>query len=292
MASISKPLGKDKHGVNIYQVDWREPDGKKRSKRVHGEAQAKAFKRKVENEIEKGQYVPRAITVEVYVAKWLESVKKTKKYRTFVDYKLISQKHIIPTLGKLKLDEVKPLHIRHYLEELLGGGRLDGAEGGLHPTTIKKHRRTLHLIFETAVEDDMIAANPVKRVKMSRIIPKSRERKFVPVTLDRAGILALLGLVRDDKKLEMPVNVALFTGTRQGEALALRWTNVDLEKRIADIKENLSAENGRGKCPRCRHAENRYTPSRSTEDVGCVTSPGEEAASRTKTCLGASVPRP
>jgi hypothetical protein len=49
MASISKPIyGKDKNGVNIYQVEWREPDGKKRSKRVHGLVEAKAFKRKIE----------------------------------------------------------------------------------------------------------------------------------------------------------------------------------------------------------------------------------------------------
>ena len=40
----------------------------------------------------------------------------------------------------------------------------------------------------------------------------------------------------------MSVNVALFTGARQGEALALRWTNMDLEKRVADIKENLYRE--------------------------------------------------
>jgi integrase len=142
----------------------------------------------------------------------------------------------------MKLDEVKPLHIRGYLEGLLDGGRIDGTDGGLHPTTIKKHRRTLHLIFETALENDLIAVNPVDRVKVSKIVPKSKEQKFVPKTLDKDGILALLGLVRGARRLKMPVNVALFTATREGEVLALRWRNVDLDKRIAYIKENLQRQ--------------------------------------------------
>ncbi|MDA8335453.1 MAG: site-specific integrase [Peptococcaceae bacterium] len=242
MASISKSYGKDKHGVSIYQVCWREPDGTQKAKKVHGLKEAKAFKATVEREIETGQYVPdNNMTVEAYVDKWLESVKKTKKYKTFIDYRLIAKKHIVPALGKIKLTEVKPLHIRGYLEALLDGGRIDGEEGGLHPTTIKKHRRTLHLIFETALEDDLIATNPVSRVKISKIIPKSKERKFVPETLNRDEIHNLLELVRNTR-LKMPVNVALFTATREGEVLALRWRNLDLEKRIAYVAENLQRQ--------------------------------------------------
>lgn len=244
MASISKPLGVDKNGKKIYQVSWREPGGKQRHKKVHGEDEARLFRAQIELQLLQGKYTSVTnMTLSEYIFTWIEREKRSKKYKTFLDYQLISTKHILPTLGKMKLKDVKAFHLRNYLLEKKENGRLDGKPGGLHPTTLKKHMRTLHLIFECAKQDDLIAENPVDRLDFSQIVTPAEQkaRKRQMIVLSRAEIQELLSLA-NGTPLHLPVAIALMTGARLGEVLALKWTNINLKSRIANITENLQRQ--------------------------------------------------
>ncbi|WP_231115067.1 hypothetical protein [Neomoorella thermoacetica] len=100
---------------------------------------------------------------------------------------MIAVKHFIPRLGKIKLNELKPFHIKEYLLYKLRDGRLDGKPGGLDVETVKKHRFILHLLLQCAYEDELIQENPVDRANMGKIIPASKEDKKIALTRDQVN---------------------------------------------------------------------------------------------------------
>ncbi|APC09052.1 tyrosine-type recombinase/integrase [Neomoorella thermoacetica] len=241
MASISKPLGTDKHGIKIYQVSWREPNGKQRHKRVHGYEEAKKFAAKIELKLANGQYKNlNNITLGEYILRWIEE-QETKRYMTREEYTLIATKHIMPQLGNIKLSDLRPFHIKEYLIFKLKNGRLDGKPGGLDKNTVKKHRRILHLILQCAYEDELIQENPVDRVNTKKIIPPSNEDKKEKIALTREQVNELLRLA-ENTELYLPIMIAVWTGLRRGEVLGLKWKNVDLDNRIIYVNETLQRQ--------------------------------------------------
>lgn len=243
MASISKPLGTDKNGKKIYMVSWREPGGKQRHKRVHGLEEAKKFKAEIELALATGQYKSFSdMTLEQYILKWVQEQKETKRYKTFEDYELIAVKHIVPHLGKIKLKELKPFHVKEYLINKLREGRLDKKPGGLSTETVTKHRRILHLILQCAYEDELVQENVVNRVNIRKIITPSQEvKKREKIALTRDQVIELLKLA-EDTPLYLPILIAVCTGLRRGEVLGLKWENVDLKNRIIYVRKTLQRQ--------------------------------------------------
>jgi len=129
-------------------------------------------------------------------------------------------KHLIPGLGNIALTQLKPEHLQRYYAGKLSAGRCDG-KGGLSPRTVRHHHVTLHDAIEHAVKWGLLSRNPVDAVSPPRY------QRPVWHTLSEDDINTLLEGAKDTSYYAL-FYLALFTGMRRSELLALRWCDVDL----------------------------------------------------------------
>lgn len=108
-------------------------------------------------------HVNRRITLHAFVDEWRDkyALQELEK-KTLSIYLRILNKRILPAIGHLRLDQIKPLHIASLISELgKGGSRQDGKDGKLSSGTIQYVYRVLKNIFTRAVEWRVIKSNPV-----------------------------------------------------------------------------------------------------------------------------------
>jgi integrase len=161
-----------------------------------------------------------------YLDRWLsDSVADTVRPTTFERYEQIVRVHIRPVLGKLKLKNVTPAHVRGLYHEKL--------EVGLSPRTVQYIHVTLHKALKQAVADGLIPRNATEAVRP----PQVRKEEIRPLTAEQ--VKTLFEAVRGDR-LESLYVLAVHTGLRQGELLGLKWGDVDLEAGTLQVRCTLT----------------------------------------------------
>ncbi len=108
------------------------------------------------------------------------------------------------------------------------------SKGKLSPKTIRLYYVFISSVLSTAVEWQLIISNPCDRVKPPKI-----ERKE-PDILDNEQAVALLDKLKDkDIQHQTMIKLALLLGLRRGELLGLKWENIDFDKGVITIRNNL-----------------------------------------------------
>ena len=200
-----------------------------------------------------GEHVdPSRITLRQWLATWIATVRHEVAPRSFDRYAAIVNRHLIPALGNLRLTKLAPAHIQDFYNTLASSGRRDGRPGGLAPRSRRQLHRVLATALSRAVEQQLISRNPTDIFK--RRLPKVEPREMVTLTAEQSTVL--IETVQGSP-LYAPVVIALATGARRGETLALRWRNVDLDRGAIRIVESLeqtaaglrfkAPKNGRGR---------------------------------------------
>jgi integrase len=157
----------------------------------------------------------RGRTVGVFLDQWLAEVAKPSvRHWTFKGYEVHIRLHLKPALGRLPLDRLEPAHVQRLLNEKL--------RSGLSPKSVRYIRGTLRTALNHAVRWGYISRNPAALVDGPRVEPY--EAKPFSVSEARQFLQAIRG-----DRLQALYSVALTMGLRQGEALGLRWQDVDLE---------------------------------------------------------------
>ena len=165
------------------------------------------------------------MTVGEYLDRWLGDVRDTVRKSTHEGYEYAVRPHIKPALGRIKLKDLNPAQIRWFYRD-----RLDF---GLAPATVHKQHVVLHKALKAAVADGLIPRNAAAGLKLPRI---TRE-EIDPLTEEESR--RLLEAVRGER-LEALYVLALNTGMRQGELLALKWEDVDLEGGRLRVRRTLT----------------------------------------------------
>lgn len=162
-----------------------------------------------------------------YIEKWLEGRINVVEITTWEGYQTYIYKHIIPYFEpmKLLLTEVRPIHIKEYYEHKYTCGRLDGREGGLSIPAIKKHASILKQVFDLAVLEEFVSANPTAVVKMPAKNVPTREKKFLTVAEANEVVKSFEG-----HPFQAMIYVTLYYGLRRSEVLGLKWSAVDFER--------------------------------------------------------------
>jgi integrase len=166
-----------------------------------------------------------------YLATWLESVKPAVRPRTWKRYAELMNQHVVPTLGKISLAKVSAQQVQR-----MYGAKL---EQGLSSTTVHHLHAVLHRALAQAVRVGLVARNVADLVDVSRMAEHDLQ------VLDRSQVQQLLAAVAGHR-LEALYVLALSTGMRQGELLALRWQDIDLDKRTVQVRATLQRTKEQG----------------------------------------------
>jgi integrase len=167
-------------------------------------------------------------TLGEFTEQWLEYSKSNLRITTYMGYKNIYSSGISPKLGNILLKDLRPSHIQEYMVAKLSTGASN--------TTVRHHLTFLHAVLERAVKLQLLTRNPVDAISMPKIIKK--EMKI----LDKQQ--AALILTELEKSPYYPIYaLALCTGMRQSELLALKWKDLDL------LMAELSVNKGSHRLP-------------------------------------------
>jgi integrase len=185
--------------------------------------------------VDDGSHIdPSHLTVRQWLQTWLQTVQSETSAKTFERYGEICRNFLMPAFGNIELAKLAPTQIQTAYNAWAIGGRRDGKAGGLSAQTRRHFHRVLRTALARAVEQQLIARNPADVFK--KRLPKVERRELVTLTADQsARLLAALA----HSRVYWPVLLALATGMRRGEILAVKWKNVDLENGTLRVVESL-----------------------------------------------------
>jgi integrase len=172
------------------------------------------------------------LTVGEYMDRWLKgSVRGSVRQSTYDRYEIAVRVHIRPGLGRIKLSRLSPANVAGFYQDRLAAGAA--------PASVNKLHVTLHKALDQAVKWGMIPRNVCGVVKAPRPSPEGEMR-----TLSSEEARKLLEAARGER-LETLYVLALHTGMRQGELLALKWQDVDLKAGTVQVRRTLTKNGGR-----------------------------------------------
>lgn len=184
--------------------------------------------------------LPAKLTVGAWLTAWLKrhNAEGHLAGKTHERYLGIIDKHLIPGLGALRLQALRPDHISDMKGRWLSG-KNSTAAAPLAGGTVHKHLIVLSQALDDAVKAGVIVRNPSDAVSAPSV--KSRtERRALTAT----EITALLDAA-DGTRYDTPIRFTLATGLREGELLGLRWADVDLDAGAVEVRRTASYVGGK-----------------------------------------------
>jgi integrase len=173
--------------------------------------------RKIRSDVAEGRPVMNErLTMAEYLNRWLYEVAKQRtRPMTWRGYEHLVRLHILPTLGRVRLAKLTPQHVHSLVSQKVREGRLS-------PRTIQYMHSVLRAALNQAVRWRMVHYNAAAMVSTPRVT----RREVLALTPANARLL--LDAARGDR-LEALYSVALALGLRQGEALGLKWADIDFD---------------------------------------------------------------
>ncbi len=162
------------------------------------------------------------ITVETYLWQWLDG-KHDLSPVTRERYAGAIAKAIIPDLGGIELQKLKPIHVKQWIAKLL-----DTRSG----RTVANIFLVLNGALKEAVKLELVGRNVAAAVTAPKI--KTDEVPILAADELKAVIASLSG-----SRLLPIASLALATGMRRGELLALRWSDVDLVRSVVKVERSI-----------------------------------------------------
>ncbi|MFN2489886.1 MAG: tyrosine-type recombinase/integrase [Actinomycetota bacterium] len=222
---------REHHGK--YQVRFYDPDdGKRKSKTFARLTDARAFKRGIEADKDRGEYFDPTRGQESlasYARSWL-STKENVRERTRINVAGRVRNHIEPAFGDKRIGSIRPADVRTWIAEMRAQG--------LAPATIRAAYRTFAQIMRTAEIDGVIRRSPCIGIELPAET-STEEMHFLSPTQVAALAQAMA------PRYHAAIYTAAYAGLRAGELWALRIGHVDLRKRVLSVTESLSEVRGK-----------------------------------------------
>jgi len=167
---------------------------------------------------------PTAETVETYLWRWLEASNQSLAPATQDMYKRFINARLAPAIGSIKLQRLSGLDIQACYAAL--------AANGLGPATVRRVHGMLRSALEQARDWKIIPANPADDVKL----PKVPKVEMAVMDEDQAN--RFLNTAACDRQSVL-WTFMLETGVRPGEALSIRWSDLDLAVGKATVQPRI-----------------------------------------------------
>lgn len=201
-------------------------DGKPNRVSVYDKTKSEVVKKLQELALSKahGLKEPSSMPLGKWMTFWLENFKRLKlKPKTYEVYETQTQHNIIPILGDIPLKDLNTLHIQKYIND---------KSKTLAPATVRKQFMILNSALEKAVVNEHITKNPCKHVEL----PVLEQKEIKALTLNEEN--RFIEASKKDR-LHTLFIVALDSGLRLGELLALTWNDIDLDKAEINVNKNI-----------------------------------------------------
>lgn len=208
---ISREYGKAKYGY-VYARTYSEVRSKLSARRQKGKAHSRSTGGR---------------TLRCYAEEWLSAVRLKNKESTYIKYRAICEKHILPALGELSPNRITTQIAGNLLHERL--------QSGLSPRTVCGIKTILKMLLNFAGKDDADCDFSALKIRQPH-----KDMRVLSVEEQRS----LCGYLKENMdQCKMGVFLCLFTGMRVGEICALRWSNVSLDNRTIRIEETMQRIN-------------------------------------------------
>jgi integrase len=164
------------------------------------------------------------LTVARYLDRWLDSIRGTVRESTWVRHEINVRVHLKPALGRVRLGKLDPLQVQSFYRCKL--------DQGLSAASVLKIHSTLSKSLKQAVRWRLVPLN----VCMAVVLPRITKPEIQP--LDARQMKALLRAAQGTDLYALWVLMAT-TGVRVGEALGLRWEDLDLDARTLRVNRTV-----------------------------------------------------
>lgn len=225
--------GSSRHGAWSFAVDLPALAGRRKTMRRRGFATKAAAQRALDDVLVRqgaGVQVDDRENVAAYLHEWMAGMDRKLKAKTSLGYRCYIDNDLVPALGAVRLERLTHRHVAQLIADMEAAGR-----GG---PTIRRCVAVLSSALADAVERRRLPHNVARYAPLP---PEGREERR-PWTVEQASrFLAHVA----DHELGPLFEVLIGCGLRRGEALGLRWADVDLEGRVLQVRQTLSDVNGR-----------------------------------------------
>lgn len=225
--------GESQRKNGMYDFRWTDTDGRRHTIYASTLTELRLKEQQVRNEQTAGlKPETRSLTINDLYALWVQ-LKRGLKDNTFQNYMYLYDAFVKPTLGKKRLSTLVKSDVKRFYNTLAD-------ERGLSITTIDNVHTVLHQILDMAVDDSIIRTNPssnmLKELKLTHAKPDKRRALSA---VEEQRFLCFL-LSSEQYRHWYPVfALMLGTGLRVGEAVGLRWCDVDFDANYIDVNHTL-----------------------------------------------------
>lgn len=213
-------LGYDGNGKPIQKTRiWEE----KSNSRKKAQAAADVW----ELQLKEGKYCAgdRKYTLNEFVEVWYRDYAEPHLApKTKSGYMNLLNLRILPAIGHVRLEKLRPMDINRFFIDLAKSPRRDG-KGVISDRYLQHHYRCLHSVLEQAVKWNVITENPCSRVSP----PKVRQKQLECYNEQQTAQL-LAAIQEESLKYRTIIYLAIVTGMREGELMGLEWKHIDFEK--------------------------------------------------------------
>ena len=176
------------------------------------------------------------MTLREYILFWQETYDRHQsRPTTYAAHNYVFKNHILPGLGDVLLSELTSERVGEFLEERKHFGNHRPGSSGLGGETMRHIHRLLQQCLDQAIRDGLLTENPAKAF---------RYRKSTTVKANIMMSLEMEDYLDAAERLSyLPMfMLALTAGLRQGELIALKWSDLDIESRTLTIAEKRAVE--------------------------------------------------
>lgn len=225
-------------------------DGRFQSKIKVSKGQYKIVYGKTEKEVrEKAKETERRVkrgiitdetTVSDYIDYYCDLLQDTKSAG---QYKLIKARLQVVShyIGNKSLFEIRKNDVQIALNKIAQSNHYTGKPSSVK--TMTDYRREAFNLFENAVDNDYIEKNPAKNLSIPKIAEKPKERRaLTEEERDR--------IVNFEHRAQLPLMIMLFSGLRKGELTALKWSDIDLDRKTISVTKSYDFKQHTVKSPK------------------------------------------
>ena len=242
-------------GLWVGTLDLGIADGRRRRKTVYGQSEREALEKlsTLRTAHDRGiNLLAPSLTIGQWLDVWLAEIKgfDGTRPRTLTLYKGLAERYVKPVIGAVRLDKLSPAHVQRLVTETRNSRTARGTPPSA--STLRHVYKLVRNALGDAYRMELVTRNVATQVKAP---PLNNNRR---ASLGLVEAKRLLDVI-DGERLEALYVLALATGLRRGELLALRWDDIDIGSRQLHVRRAMQRVDGRLRTVELKTSSSRRT---------------------------------